>query len=103
MTDSFLSILPNLSIGVIAIGVLGASYYFFVRYLEKRDAQQIDQQAAHMLQLDDRERHARKLEQDFRSQITEQLTKNTVAMAQSSAIILECTKTMERMLARLDK
>jgi hypothetical protein len=112
-STSLASVLPQLSTAVVAILVLAAILYFVIKYLQKRDEQLIAQHNLHMKQiedlgrqhgkqLDEREQYARARETEFRSIITDQLTKNTGAMAQSSATILSASKTMERLLAHLD-
>lgn len=112
--ESFTQILPQLGTGVVAILVLGAAIYFFVKYLQARDVQLVAQHnfhmqqmetmsRAHLKQLDEREEHSRTLERDFRSIITEQLSKNTQAVSQSSDIISKAMKTMDRMFEHMDQ
>lgn len=111
--NSLINVLPNLGIGVVAIVVLGGALYIFVLYLKARDVQMVETHAKHMeqidamsrshlKQLDEREEHTRNLERDFRVLITEQLSKNTIAMGQSSETILKATSAMDRILSRVD-
>ncbi len=111
--ESFLQILPNLSIGVVSLGVLGAVIYIFVRYNERRDTQQSQVQAsyleqieglntAHLHQLNERENAMRKLEYDFRSTVTAQLAKSTDVMSSTSATILSATRMMDKMMGHIE-
>jgi biopolymer transport protein ExbB/TolQ len=107
------SVLPQLSIGVVSILVLGAAIYFFVRYLAKRDDQMASEHEAHLgqiesmvrahaKQLDEREAYNRQREQEFRDTLSGQLAKNTEAMSNSSQTIIAAVKAMDRMIIHLE-
>ena len=85
---SLVSILPNLSIGVIC--VLGIIYIVlkFLDALDKREQR-------HSLAMDEREKAMRALEASVRSTLADHLTQNSVALQEN-------TRIMERVIRRLD-
>jgi hypothetical protein len=87
MTD-FLTILPNLSIGVISVLAL---VYVVLRFLKALD----DRADKHELAMQERETAMRSLEASVRQSMAEQLTKNTIALS-------EVTKVLARVVRHLD-
>lgn len=88
MSD-WISILPNLSIGVVAIGALVFVNTRFLEQLEKRAK-------AHEEAMKEREKALRDVEADVRRNLTDQLAQNTIALTDSARI-------MERAIRMLDK
>lgn len=101
-SSTLLQVLPNLSIGVVSILTLGVALYFFVKYLEKRDAREDELHKQHSRELEKREQALRAIETEFRNTVVSQLAKNTEAMGQSSATILSATKMMDRLVGHLE-
>lgn len=83
-----LTILPNLSIGVVAIGAL---YFVTVKFLEKLDARAI----AHELAMREREEALREVERDVRKQLT-------TIVSQTNTVISENTRVLGRVIRHLD-
>ena len=72
-SPSVLSLLPQLSIGVVAIMALGYITLIFIKYIEKRDD-------VHASQLKEREDTLRALETEVRTSIVGQLQENSRVM-----------------------
>ena len=86
MEQSILTVLPNLSIGVISVLALVYVTVKFTDTLDKRSA-------AHEEAMQEREQSLRDVEREVRTNILSQLTANTQAMNES-------TKALERFLSR---
>ena len=91
MDPSFLSILPNLSIGVISVLSLA---YISLKHAEAQKTNQdvfiktLDSRAdKYERSLQDRETAMRSLEVSVRNSMTEQLTKNTVELINVAKIL----------------
>ena len=100
MSPEILTILPNLSIGVAAIGGLVYVPLNFIRHLneqstrqELREAERADR---HGDAMKEREFALREVEREVRTNILSQLSKNTEIMNDTS-------KVMERAIMILDK
>jgi hypothetical protein len=86
--DSFLSILPNLSIGVVAvIGMI----YLSIRHGNSLERQQENFLAA----LDKQQQSFRDLEADVRRNLTDQLTKNTVALTDVAKLLAHVSRKID--------
>ncbi len=86
MDPTLLTILPNLSIGVISVLSLVYVTIKFTDTLDKRSER-------HEEAMQERELALREVEKEVRSSVLEQLTKNTQAMNES-------TKALERFMSR---
>lgn len=99
ISESFLATLPNLSIGVIA--VLSLAYLSFRHSTTQKEMNSayikaLDGHAEkHMKMLDERETAMRSLEASVRSSLTDQLTRNTIALT-------DVTKVLGRVVRHLD-
>lgn len=99
MTADLLTLLPNLSIGVVA--VLSLAYISIQHAKTQRDTQErfiktLDDRAdKHEAAMGKREDAMRSLETSVRSSMTEQLTKNTVAL-------FDVAKVLGRVVRHLD-
>jgi hypothetical protein len=95
----FLTILPNLSIGVVCIGALVYALVLFVKTLTtliSNHSRVMDERAQqHERAMEKREQALRDVETSVRNNLTEQMTKNTVAL-------IEVTKIMGRVARHLD-
>lgn len=78
--ETLLNILPNLSIGVVSIGGL---VYVVLQFLKALD-QRADK---HETAMGEREQAMRNLEADVRRNLTDQLSKNTIALTEVSKIL----------------
>lgn len=85
----WLTIIPNLSIGVIAVGALVFVSVKFIETLDKRAE-------AHELAMKEREDTLRAVEKEVRTEISQHLTASTLA-------ITDATRVMERVIHNLDK
>lgn len=86
-----LTILPNLSIGVIAILTLGYVTREFIRHLRaihtEHKVQLSGLHAEHLAELKEREIAMREVEREVRQNITDQLSKNTHALERAIVVI----------------
>lgn len=85
---SFVSILPNLSIGVVSI--LGL-VYVVIRFLQALD----DRADKHEVAMTKREEAIRNLESDVRRNLTDQLAKNTVALTDVARVMGRVVRHMD--------
>lgn len=84
----FITILPNLSIGVVCIGAL---VFITIRFLEH-----LDQRAEkHESAMNERETQLRTVEKEVRQTILDQLSRNT-------EVLNDTTKTLERVVGILN-
>lgn len=87
----WITVLPNLSIGVIA--VLGLAYVSLKHAQTQKTSQDLfirtlDERAdKHLVALEKREDAMRSLETSVRQSMTEQITKNTVALADVAKVL----------------
>ena len=88
MEQSLLTILPNLSIGVISVLSL---VYVTLKFLAHLDERTVRHEAA----MSERENHLRTVEREVRTNILGQLAQNNQLMA-------ETAKTLERVSLHLD-
>lgn len=88
MEPSLLSVLPNLSIGVISVLSLVFVVHKFLLHLDERSTRQDEA-------LQERESQIRIVEAEVRTTVLNQLSQNTVAMNDTA-------KVMERVMNRLD-
>ena len=100
MEQSVLTLLPNLSIGVVSILALG---YVTKSFLQHLDARSIAHQTSmleishkHQEAMNDREVAIRAVEREVRTTLLLQLNKNTEVMN-------DTTKALERVVTVLDK
>lgn len=100
MPTELLTILPNLSIGVAAIGGLVYVTYLFIKHLNEQSARQEEKEEIraerHETAMKEREGALREVEKEVRTNILSQLSKNTEIMNDTS-------KVMERAIMILDK
>lgn len=89
MSGEFLTILPNLSIGVVCIAAL---VYITVQFLTKLD----ERAEAHEKAMDKREEALRQVEKEVRTELVGHLK-------ESSSTIAQNIKIMERVVTHLDK
>lgn len=89
MDGSLLTILPNLSIGVISVLSL---VYVVVKFLHAMDART----ERHEKAMTERERYLRDIEADMRNTLSSVLTEST-------HVVRENTKALERVVNHLDK
>lgn len=96
----FLTILPNLSIGVVCILALIYVVRMYKDYQERREAQYTAERVERDNKYADErmrwEAGIRELERDFRGSIATQLNK-------SNEVLSEVSRTMERVTRHLDK
>lgn len=88
MSPELLSILPNLSIGVVSIGGL---VYVVLQFLKALDVRADKHERA----MAEREASLRAVETDVRRFLTDQLSQNTIALQEN-------TKVMGRVVRHLD-
>lgn len=88
MSPDFLSILPNLSIGVVSIAGLVYVVLQFLKALDNRADK-------HEKAMAERETSLRAVETDVRRFLTDQLSQNTIALQEN-------TKVMGRVVRHLD-
>lgn len=100
MGESFLTILPNLSIGVVSIAALVYITIRFIDYLkderERQEIREMQKSERHEAAMKERELALRDVEKEVRTNILSQLSKNTEIMNDTS-------KVMERAIMILDK
>lgn len=89
MEPSLISVLPNLSIGVISIGALVYIAREFLRHLDTRAVM-------HEASMREREEQIRSVEKEVRTTVLDQLSKNTVVMN-------DTVKSHERLMAIIDR
>lgn len=87
--EAIISILPNLSIGVISIGAL---VYVTVQFINKLD----ERAQAHEEAMDKRETALREVEKEIRLELVQHLKESSVVIANNAAV-------MERVINHLDK
>lgn len=106
METSFLSVLPNLSIGVVS--VLALAYLSLRHALTQKEAQDkfvktLDDRAdKHEKAMLEREQALRSVESEVRRNLTDQLVQNTVALKGNSDAFSNSTRLMERIIRHLD-
>ena len=88
MSPDLLSILPNLSIGVVSIAGL---VYVVLQFLKALDSRADKYEKA----IENREKSLRDVETDVRRFLTDQLSQNTIALQEN-------TKVMGRVVRHLD-
>jgi tRNA(Met) C34 N-acetyltransferase TmcA len=88
MSPELLSVLPNLSIGVVSIGGLVYVVLQFLKALDNRADK-------HEKAMTEREASLRAVETDVRRFLTDQLSQNTIALQEN-------TKVMGRVVRHLD-
>lgn len=88
MDSTLLTVLPNLSIGVVAVVTLGFMADRFLKHLDERSFR-------HESATKEREGYLREVEQEVRKNVMVQLNQNTQVMA-------ETAKTLERVTHYLD-
>jgi uncharacterized protein (DUF39 family) len=100
MDTELLTILPNLSIGVVSISGLVFITIRFIDYLkeerERQEIQETQRAERHESAMKERELALREVEKEVRTNILSQLSKNTEIMNDTS-------KVMERAIMILDK
>lgn len=89
MESSLLTILPNLSIGVVSVLSLVYVTLNFLKHLDLRSTK-------HEEAMKEREDHLRIVEKEVRTNILDQLSQNSILMA-------ETAKTLERVHNHLNK
>jgi hypothetical protein len=89
MEETFLGILPNLSIGVVSIGAL---VFITLRFLDKLD----ERARAHEDAMDKRETALRDVEKSIRTELIDHLKESSVVIANNA-------KVMERVINHLDQ
>lgn len=77
MESALLSVLPNLSVGVVSIGALVYITLQFIRTLDSRSER-------HEEAMKERETALRAVESEVRQSLTEQLTQNTIALSENT-------------------
>lgn len=87
--DQLLSILPNLSIGVVCIGALVYVVILFVKTLDSRSDK-------HEAAMKEREVAMRELEASVRNNLTEQLTKNTIALIDVAKVLGRTVRSLDQ-------
>lgn len=90
-----LSILPNLSIGVVSILAL---VYTVIKFLQALDTRADKHEKA----MDERERSLRNVEQQIRITLTEHITQASVALRENTAVMVQNSKVLERVVRHLD-
>ena len=95
MTPELLSILPNLSIGVISIVGLVYTVLKFLEALDKRADK-------HERAMDERESALRNVEEQVRITLTEHITSAAVALRENTAMMGQNTRILERVVRHLD-
>lgn len=99
MESSFLTILPNLSIGVIAIGALVYVSTKFLQHLAETRVSHLEAMkeasVAHASSMKEREDRIREVEQEVRTKVLDQLQQNSVVMS-------DTVKSHERLITKLD-
>lgn len=89
MEPSLLTILPNLSIGVISIGALVYISKEFLRHLDTRATM-------HEQSMSERENQIRQVEREVRTTVLDQLSQNTIVMN-------DTLRSHERLMSLLDR
>jgi hypothetical protein len=89
MESSILTILPNLSIGVISVCSLVYVVYIFVKFIQ-------NQSSIHGDAMQEREMALRNVEKEVRTTVLKQLEQNSMVMA-------DTVKSHERLMMMLDK
>ena len=89
MEPSLLTVLPNLSIGVVSVGALVYVAMEFLKHLDKRSI-------AHEQSMSERETQIRLVEREVRTKVLDQLQQNSMVMA-------DTVKSHERLMMHLDK
>ena len=89
MESSLLSVLPNLSIGVVSIAAL---VYITLQFLKTLDARSDKHERA----MKEREDAMRTLETDIRRGLTTQLAQNTIALNDAAKILSKCITKLEK-------
>lgn len=79
-TDVASNVLPQLSIGVVAVLAFAVSIYFFIRHLERCNTAAREERQDFQNRLDKRDETIHKFEQEVRTNIVGQLTENTHLM-----------------------
>ena len=99
MESSILTILPNLSIGVISIGALVyLSNKFLLHLAETREVHVTIMKEVsldHTLSMKEREDRIREVEREVRTTVLDQLQQNSIVMA-------DTVKSHERLITKLD-
>ena len=95
MSADLWTILPNLSIGVVAISGL---VYVVIRHDEKTDKMQ----RAFMTELEKREVTIRGIEKEFREHMAHHLASSSQALRESTSVLAASNKVIERATIRLD-
>lgn len=93
--DALLSVLPNLSIGVISVGATVYITVTFLKVLEERAR-------AHEISMQEREEALRKVEREIRGELMGILARSNDAIAASNNAIAQNTKVMERVVNYID-
>jgi len=86
--DALLSVLPNLSVGVVSIGAL---VYIVIEFLKRMD----ERTTKHETAMKEREEALRTVEREIRAQLATQLSLSTAALTENA-------KVMERAIKQLD-
>jgi hypothetical protein len=89
MEPSLLTVLPNLSIGVVSIGALVYVSREFLRHLDSRAVM-------HEQAMAERESQIREVEREIRTTVLDQLSQNTIVMN-------DTVKSHERLMVLLDR
>lgn len=89
MEPSLLTILPNLSIGVIAVGSM---VYIVIKFLDQLAIIRTEHQESMM----ERETQIRQVESEVRTKVLDQLQQNSMVMS-------DTVKSHERLMKMLDK
>jgi len=99
MEASLLTILPNLSIGVVSIGALVYIAREFLKHLsetrEMHAAAMKESSTHHSTSIQEREERIRQVEHEVRTTVLDQLQQNSVVMA-------DTVKSHERLITKLD-
>jgi len=80
----FLTVLPNLSIGVVSIGALVYISIKFLDRLKEKDEESLQQQELMLGEIKEREQAFRELEKSVRDTILTQLAENTRVMERAN-------------------
>lgn len=87
----FLQILPNLGIGVVAILTLGFVTREFIKHLKETHLDHKNQlsglHSSHLIELKERELSLRLVEKEVRTNIMEQLSRNTHVMERAINVL----------------
>lgn len=91
----FATLLPQLSVGVVAVLSLAYVTREFLKHLDKM-------QVSHQSAMTERETALRAVEADVRKNLTDQMIQNTIQMTQNTVALSDTAKVMGRVIRVLD-